>query len=680
MSVPTWLEDLNPRQREAVCHGSGPLLVLAGAGSGKTRVITYRIAHLIRQGMDPEGILAVTFTNKAAREMKGRACALDGRARASSIRTFHSFCAAFLRRFGSLLGLTPQFSIYDEDDTHRLLRALEPKLTNSEARQIVRGLALLKDRGIEPGAHDPKDIPPWASDLYPRYERALAESNAVDFGGLILGTVRILRDHPHVAARVREELPCILVDEFQDTNPSQLSLLRLLSPEGYWLTVVGDEDQCIYTFRGAHVNNILDFPASYPGTTVVKLEENYRSTGNILAAASAMIAHNQQRMGKTLWTRSGPGEKVRLIWHETDQEEARFVANYASKHPQEQIAVLYRTNAQSRLFEAELSRLRVPYRVVGGQAFFEREEVKDVVAYLRLLLNPSDRVSLRRVINKPPRGLGETSQERLFAFLDQGLGLLEAAQRAGLRGGGLRAVQEFATLLESLRIQAAAKPLTALLEELYDRSGLKAALRERDEREGTDRLGNLGELLNIAEGLHGPDALSVFLEQAALSGAADEDPEGLVGLITLHNAKGLEFHTVMIVGLEQGLLPHIDAQDVEEERRLLYVGMTRARCKLILSGAAVRQLWGAPVPRTPSEFLAELPEENLDSDLHRVDRRWFSGQRVYHEDYGSGWVVEVRAKSGHTLLMVRFDNGAMARFVAEFSSLERIADDGFAAR
>ncbi len=674
-----WLEVLNEPQRQAVRHGSDPLLILAGAGSGKTRVITYRIAYLLRQGIEPESILAVTFTNKAAGEMKERACLLESRAKFSHIRTFHSFCAWYLRHHAEHVGLSRSFTIYDEDDCARLIKSLNPNAKQIEQRQLVKGLSLLKDKGI--ACDDPilELEYPWAVELYPAYEKALLESNAVDFGGLILNTIRLLKENPEIEKRTRQRFVHILVDEFQDTNPLQFQLVRAMCPEGHWLTVVGDDDQSIYSFRGADVGNILNFQDHYPRTHIIRLEQNYRSTGHILAAASAMIAHNTRRLGKTLWTQDEDGNKVHIHWFATDQEEAAFAADFAQRNPNREFAILYRTNAQSRLFEQSLSRAGVRYRLVGGLSFYQREEIKDVLAYLAVLVNPKDNVSLVRIINKPRRGFGPAKIEKLLDAKKLYPDLKEAICRADLNKAAQNALLEFADMLDSLNRARKGRSLLEFLRELYDRTGLLKHYESIDDIEDTDRVGNLGELLTAAEQFDATDeGISRFLEQSALSRSDDEDDESRVVLITLHNAKGLEFENVLIAGVEEGYLPMGESiEQVEEERRLFYVGMTRARKLLMISGADLRFLWGRSEAREPSAFLGELPRDRIEFHglIDGKGEEWSVGQRVFHPEYGGGYITEIKRKDVHHLLRILFDSGATTSFIAEYADLERVEHD-----
>ena len=674
-----WLSLLNPKQREAVIHGSAPPLILAGAGSGKTRVITYRIAQFLKLGIDPQSILAVTFTNKAAKEMKERACQLQPKAELAMIRTFHSFCAWYLRHHAKLAGLNPHFSIYDEDDSLQLLKSIQPKLNQNSLRQKARGISLLKDKGILPDDPNLEQDHPWAIPLYADYEKALLESNAVDFGGLILSTLQVLSRYPEVAKRTQQRFTHILVDEFQDTNPLQFKLLQLLSPQGYWLTVVGDDDQSIYSFRGADVNNILEFNQHFPKTHIIRLEQNYRSSGNILAAASSMIAHNQRRMGKTLWTESDAGDRVKVYGFESDEAEAAFAASYALAHPQTQFAILYRTNAQSLLFEKQFNQQKIRYKVVGGLSFFQREEIKDVLAYLTVFVNPKNLVSLKRIINKPSRGIGPATLEKLFDAWGSSADLTQAIARLQGRVSSLNALKNFEQMMRELNQRRADLTLKEFLLLLYEQTGLEAHYKLIDETQATDKLSNLGELLSVAENLEATDADIIrFLEQAALSSTNDDDSEARVLLITLHNAKGLEFDHVLVAGAESGFLPlgHAD-DDIEEERRLFYVGMTRAKHVLMISFAQERQVWGNYELRSPSPFLGEIDKSCLE--LHGLGEiateTWRVGQRIFHDDYGYGYIIDFKRRDVQHLLTIKFDNGSIARFIAEYSPLELVEDE-----
>ncbi len=687
MSGSNHLSGLNPPQLEAVTHGNSPLLILAGAGSGKTRVITRRIVHLIQTNLAaPEAILAVTFTNKAAAEMKERAQLLDPRAQRSQIRTFHSFCSWFLRRNAQAAGLPESFTIYDDEDSQKIIKAAHPGLSLSEYKDLGRKISSCKDRALSP--YDPQvdELYPGLAAVYQRYEKLLTQSGAVDFGGLILNTLNFLRSQQAAANRIRQRFTCLLVDEFQDTNLAQFLLLKALSPKGEWLTVVGDDDQSIYKFRGAEIQNILNFTAEYPGTSIVKLEENYRSTGNILASASAMIARNSGRLGKTLWTKSGPGEPVRVLFFQDQDEEAEFAAQYIQKTPGAETALLYRTNAQSRVLEMTLNRYHIPYRLVGGVGFFQREEVKDVLAYLAVMFNPRDRASLERIFNKPARGLGPEALKNALLLLEEGVLAGKFGNHPGWKGMAKKSILAFDILINTLAETGETLPLGDLIGLILESSGLGLFFQERDKKEGTDRLENIGELVSATAGFPpGREGVTAFLEQAALQGAVERD-NGVTAktlLITLHNAKGLEFDRVVITGLEEGLFPRAEhPEEVEEERRLFYVGMTRARQELLLTSARYRMLWGKTEYRQASSFLSDLPEENvLFIGAPEAPREgfgsggWKSGQRVYHEDYGTGYVIRSWTAGADPVVQVRFDTGFIGKFLTAYTPLERIGSD-----
>ncbi len=627
------LEQLNPEQRAAVMHGDGPLLILAGAGSGKTRVITYRIAELIeRRGVTPQRILAVTFTNKAAGEMRERIEKLVGSAEGMWVSTFHAFGARILRRHAELLGWGRDFVIYDENDTLRLGRVLckemdlDPRLFPVEKMlyAVERAKHRLKDSLGESGGI-------WGQ-FHASYQKRLKQANAFDFADLIFQTHRLWKQHPEVLAQYRERFAQVLVDEFQDTDQAQYGLLRLLCPPEANLCVVGDDDQSIYMWRGAEVAHILGFKKDYPAARVVKLEQNYRSTASILEAATQVIARNQSRHPKTLWTASGPGEPVDLFLLANETEEAdflvrRILAQKAAGTALSDMAVLYRVNAQSRALEEGFRTYGVPYRLIGGTRFFDRLEVRDVLAYLRLINNPRSDVDLLRVINAPPRGIGEVTQQRLNA--------LAAAKEVSiwevLTPGPLAELRskdkvlEFRHLLEALRDEADGIPVAELIRAVLGRTGYAKMLEEDQSETNYSRLENLHELVTAAQDFaarSGEPSLEAFLEHVALVTDLDADQKGApeaVSLMTLHAAKGLEFDCVFMPGMEENLLPHRrslkDEEEgtihggVEEERRLCYVGMTRARKKLTLLLAEYRAIFGKTENNPPSRFIRDLAEQ-----------------------------------------------------------------------
>ncbi|HEX9202825.1 MAG TPA: UvrD-helicase domain-containing protein, partial [Vicinamibacteria bacterium] len=630
-ATPPFLAGLNPQQREAVLATDGPVLILAGAGSGKTRVITHRIAHLVLdKGVPSDRILAVTFTNKAAGEMKARTEALLGGGPIGSwMSTFHSFCVRVLRRDAAAAGLRPDFVIYDEDDqlaaVREALRALDLSEKLHPPRRILSRISARKNSGrdAEEGEGD-SFVDSIFSRVAERYREILAGAGALDFDDLLLRAVALFTENALVREAYRRRLPYVLVDEYQDTNRSQYELVRhLAGPDGN-LTVVGDEDQSIYSWRGADINNILDFEHDFPGARVFRLEENYRSSQAILDLASALVSRNLNRKGKTLRAVKGRGDAVRLHEAADEFEEAAWVVErIASLRREGRVAVLFRMNAQSRLFEEALLRLRIPYIVVGGVGFYERREVKDLLAYLRLVQNPRDPVAFRRVLNVPPRGIGAKTVEELEARADrEGVPLWEAT---GLIVGeatlpARAPLQRFRELIEGLRQEAPGLGVKRLIERVLEASGYSAALAREDSQESQDRLENLAELLSAAADYEtreeAPD-LTGFLDRAALISDTDQiRDDAPVVLMTLHSAKGLEFPSVFLVGLEEGLMPHsrslASREALEEERRLCYVGMTRAMERLHLTRAASRQVFGQRRLSEPSRFLDEIPREDLE--------------------------------------------------------------------
>jgi DNA helicase II / ATP-dependent DNA helicase PcrA len=653
------LEGLNEPQREAVLHREGPLLVLAGAGSGKTRVIVHRIAHLVRvDGVMPWHVLAVTFTNKAAGEMRERLVALLGQAANELwVHTFHAFGARFLRREAARAGLPPAFAIYDDDDQIRLVKRQMAEM-NVEAgepltpRQVLSRIDRWKNLGLhaeEVKLGDYDEDGKLARELYARYTAALARAGAVDFGDLLLKPVRLLEDDADLRSRWAGRFRYLLVDEFQDTNPAQYRLLRALTGPKRNVCVVGDDDQAIYRWRGADVSNILDFDKDFPGTRVVKLERNYRSTRNVLDAAHAVISRARRRREKRLWTEAGAGEPLALLVAQDEHEEGERIARAVAAERArgtagESIAILYRTNAQSRAIEGAMRAARIPYTIVRGQSFYERAEVKDAAAYLRLALSPRSDLDVVRVVNRPARGIGEKTVERLSAWAAaREVSLFDAIGERDripeLKPAARRALGEFHALVAGLAQDVAALDAGVAVQEALTRSGLLARLEEERSDDAADRAENLMELVQAArefdESLLGeapprdpeevrPPPLARFLEGIALLGEADaETPEGRVALMTLHAAKGLEFESVFLAGLEDGTLPYerpwADASQSEkdaeqdEERRLCYVGMTRAKKRLTLSLARRRIGYGPSGPSyrsmEPSRFLADLPPE-----------------------------------------------------------------------
>ncbi|HXE94911.1 MAG TPA: UvrD-helicase domain-containing protein [Dongiaceae bacterium] len=635
------LKNLNPPQKEAVLHGEGPLLILAGAGSGKTRVITHRIAHLIRErGVRPWNIMAVTFTNKAAREMAERVGRLLGGGDLPLISTFHAACGRILRRDIHHLGFQSSFAIYDDRDSERLLKDVISEMDLDEKRFAVKAVSGriddFKNRGLFPediGAIPPGDVyNQKVVEIYAAYQERLKKCNALDFGDMMIQTVRLLISFPEVCSFYRERFQWLLVDEYQDTNPVQYNLIRLLAGERKNLCVVGDDDQSIYSWRGADIRNILEFEKDFPGVTIIRLEQNYRSTATILAAAGEVVKQNFGRKGKTLWTENPAGEKIRYERVESDREEARFVSREIGRLrnlgvPLDEMAVFYRTNAQSRLIEEALVGGALPYHIVGGVRFYSRMEVKDILAYLRVLDNPADEVSLKRIINVPARGIGTTTVDKLSArAARQGNSFYDAMQDAaedGLLAAGARGkVAAFAAMLERFRNMTGDHKLADLARTVMQESGYLERLKNSRDEEDAERLENLEQLLAAIEEFSekSPDAgLSEFLEQVSLVSDLEQGEAGQssVTLMTLHAAKGLEFRAVFMIGMEERLFPHVrsldDLDGMEEERRLCYVGMTRARERLYLLNARRRYLFGQEQCNPPSRFLKDIPTELLEN-------------------------------------------------------------------
>jgi DNA helicase-2/ATP-dependent DNA helicase PcrA len=643
----TLLDGLNPPQRAAVVHAGGPLLIVAGAGSGKTRVLTHRVAYLIAErDVQPGEILAITFTNKAAGEMKERVAALVGpRARSMWVSTFHSMCVRILRRDGKTLGLKSSFSIYDADDSKRLMtmvgRELDLDPKRYPARSISAQISNLKNELVTAAMWaDKAGTPPEKvlADAYTLYQRRLAEAHALDFDDLIMSTVGLLQQHADVAEHYRRRFRHVLVDEYQDTNHAQYMLVRELTagdPPAE-LAVVGDADQSIYAFRGATIRNILEFERDYPDATTILLEQNYRSTQTILNAANAVIARNPDRKPKNLWSDAGHGQKILGYVAENEHDEAAWVAqridelsDTAGTAPSD-VAVFYRTNAQSRVFEEVFIRVGLPYKVVGGVRFYERKEIRDALAYLRVIANPDDVVSLRRILNTPRRGIGDRAEKAVEAFADRerlsfGAALEAADTSIGLAPRSLNAIRDFLTLLTELRAVLASPDGTpsSILEAVLDKTGYLAELEASRDPQDESRVDNLRELVSVARefeeqraGTDEATSLDSFLEQVSLVADADSVPDasgGVVTLMTLHTAKGLEFPVVFLTGLEDGVFPHLrtlgDPAEMAEERRLAYVGITRARERLFLSRALSRSAWGAPAWNPPSRFLDEVPAE-----------------------------------------------------------------------
>ncbi|MFD7404043.1 DNA helicase PcrA [Streptomyces sp. NPDC059866] len=760
MDAAALLEGLNDNQRAAVVHSGSPLLIVAGAGSGKTRVLTHRIAHLLAErGVHPGQILAITFTNKAAGEMKERVEQLVGpRANAMWVMTFHSACVRILRRESKKLGFTSSFSIYDAADSKRLMALVCRDLDLDPKRYPPKSFSA-KISNLKNELIDEEDFAAQATDgfektlaqAYALYQSRLREANALDFDDLIMTTVNLLRAFPDVAEHYRRRFRHVLVDEYQDTNHAQYALVReLVGTGGHGedvppsegglppaeLCVVGDADQSIYAFRGATIRNILQFEEDYPDATTILLEQNYRSTQTILSAANAVIERNESRRPKNLWTNAGAGARITGYVADTEHDEAQFVADEidrltdAGEAKAGDVAVFYRTNAQSRVFEEIFIRVGLPYKVVGGVRFYERKEVRDVLAYLRVLANPEDSVPLRRILNVPKRGIGDRAEAMIDALSQrEKISFPQALKRVdeayGMAARSTNAVKRFNTLMEDLRtiVESGAGPAT-ILEAVLERTGYLAELQASTDPQDETRIENLQELAAVAlefeqersEGEQG--TLADFLEQVALVADSDQIPDeeegdGVITLMTLHTAKGLEFPVVFLTGLEDGVFPHMRAlgqtKELEEERRLAYVGITRARERLYLTRSAMRSAWGQPSYNPPSRFLEEIPAAHVDwkrtggslapagpvsgvaaslsssrssasgasgfATRRTAEKPVVSlavGDRVTHDQFGLGTVVAVKGTGANAEATIDFGDTKPKRLLLRYAPVEKL--------
>ena len=712
------LEGLNEPQREAVLHGQGPLLILAGAGSGKTRVLTHRIAHLVHSGKArPSEILAITFTNKAAQEMRERVEVLVGnRARAMWVMTFHSACARMLRSDAQRLGYTRGFTIYDEQDSVRLVKRcieeldVDPK--RFAPRAIKRQISDAKNQLLDAAGYREKVssfFEQTAADVYELYEQRAHAMNAMDFDDLLVRTVNLLELFPEVRERYQHSFQHVLVDEYQDTNRAQYRWLQILAEEHRNLVVVGDDDQSIYGFRNADIRNILDFEDDHPDARVVRLEQNYRSTQTILDAANAVIENNRGRKGKRLWTEGDVGDPIVVRELEDEHAEARYVAGEIERlvdagGSRDEVAVFYRANAQSRVLEDTLVRYGVGYQVIGGTRFYERAEIKDALGYLTFLVNPQDVVAFQRVVNSPRRGIGDTTQARIAGHANTvGESIWDIAVRPedipGLGAAAVKAVDRFMSVMERLRERAdGSAPVGDLLEETLTETGYTDALKAERTIEAEGRLENLEELVSVAreyDAQADEPSVEEFLQQIALFSEQDNltDEQGIVTLMTLHNAKGLEYPIVFMIGMEDGVFPHmrsIEAGDIEEERRLCYVGMTRAMRNLYLTHARTRAMYGGREWNVPSRFLEEIPAELTDQEdaearpsiaswsdggagagapAPRNQGATFSvGDDVVHAVHGDGVVIGAEAD----VVVVRFrGDGSERKLMVDYAPLKK---------
>ncbi|MCQ2601028.1 MAG: ATP-dependent helicase [Treponema sp.] len=740
-----YLSLLNPEQKEAVEHSGSPLLILAGAGSGKTRVITTKIAYLINQkGIEPYQILAVTFTKKAAKEMQDRAVAMESRSSGAMIRTFHSFGAWFLRKYYQEAGVDQSFTVYDDDDMVTLLNKAVPSLNKQQASAVAHNIALAKDYCLTPDDPGLSQISAKSEfrEAYKAYETRLRQTGNVDFGDLIMLPALLLENNENIRRQMHYRFKVIMVDEYQDSNVAQFKLLRALAgdvtaPDPTYVCVVGDDDQSIYKFRGAEVQNILSFQEEFEGTQLIRLERNYRSTSKILFAADKIVSKNEDRLGKTLIAERGEGKKPVLVFLPNQDEEAKFCASMILQSnkkgcPFNDWAILYRTNAQSLTFESEFLRQKIPYQVVGSLKFYEREEIKDMLAVLSLCANPRDEISFRRIINKPSRGIGGVTQDKILsqALTDQGFqNLIETCKTASesmtkkAKEGVLQFTSFMDELFENLRIhstqseqkdkaenkdnkKSVKQTLAEFVEIIMNKSGLLELHKAQDEIAGTQKANNMQELVNSAVLYeYSRKGLLEFLDHIELDRTLENESEvnsDCVTLITLHNTKGLEFPRVVITGLESGIFPRQDKSgaDLEEERRLFYVGITRAKDELYITSCHQRRLYGRSEFMEPSPFLFEAGDKpfrvlgekplsyqyqvegkeeitgGFESEADENKSKWSVGTRIYHDDYGYGQIVRSTIEEGELVISVLFENGGTKRFLPEFqkSSLTIIKD------
>jgi DNA helicase-2/ATP-dependent DNA helicase PcrA len=707
------LSRLNPEQKEAVTYLNGPLLILAGAGSGKTRVLTHRLAYLVGQNIcSPWEILAVTFTNKAAGEMKKRVGDLIHRGvEGLWVGTFHSTCARILRKEGYLLGYNRDYTIYDENDKQALIKKIMNDLAIPErkipAKAVMSRISSAKDNLIGPEEYQKMSYDFFekeVSKVYSLYQQELLKNQAMDFDDLIFNTVSILANHEKISIEYGHKFRHILVDEYQDTNHAQYMLVKLLSDKHRQLCVVGDDDQSIYGFRGADIRNILEFEKDFPEAKTIRLEQNYRSTKIILECANEVVKNNTGRKGKELWTENSTGEKVALFcaWDERDEADkiTRVLKNNRDKDRLKDHVILYRTNAQSRALEDSLRRAAMPYLIVGGLKFYERKEIKDILSYLRVVVNQADSVSLKRIINVPPRGIGETSLSRIENHASEKCVILfealkAAEQVAGLGPGVKSSINAFVKDLEDLIGAKDADNAQELISRTIEKSGYLRFIGNQylDKTEADNRTENVQELVSAANDFcerSEDKGLAAFLAEVSLVADIDRWDENAdaVTLMTIHNAKGLEFKHVFIAGLEEGLMPHVASLDtkeeLEEERRLFYVAITRAQNTLNLCYAMSRRRFGGLMQSAPSRFIAELPRHNLDAsptvssgqiqgypdssvDYHTPTRKEsLKGKRVTHEIWGQGKIMDIEGEGDDMKLSILFNGGIKKKIMASF--------------
>ena len=730
VSMNSLLTGLNKEQQQAVQHTEGPLLILAGAGSGKTKVLTVRIAHLLAQGVNPYEILAITFTNKAAKEMKSRVEGLVGDvANRIWLSTFHSFCAKFLRfEIDSFLGYNSNFTIYDTSDSQTVIKAALKALNLDDKYYPVGAMIaaisdaknkLLFASDFRKQARD--FYQQKVADVYEYYERELRKNNALDFDDLLLVAVKLLQSNATVLDKYSHRFRYVMIDEYQDTNHAQYLLAKLLASHWKNIAVVGDADQSIYAWRGADIQNILDFEKDYPNCTSIKLEQNYRSTKIILDAANAVIDNNEGRPEKNLWTDKIEGAKIQHFTAQSEHEEAAFIGDtIAKKHdihdvPYGDMAILYRTNAQSRVLEEALIKRALPYTMVGGTKFYDRKEIKDVLAYLRVLYNPFDDLSLLRIINVPKRSIGATTVAKLQDYArEKGTSLFMTLTQLHLidsiKGKTKEKLEEFGILIFTLVSEMEDKTVLDILESILDRTGYLAQLEESTDPQDQARAENIGELLSVAKDFQDTNpsgTVEDFLEQVALVNDVDsfEQEEAKVTLMTLHAAKGLEFPIVFLCGLEEGLFPHsrtlMNPEEIEEERRLAYVGITRAEKELYISNATTRTVFGRTSSYLPSRFIDEIPEELVDGlrakrkvpdDIKRhvpqhmsvtsrpvtkpivrneVIADWKVGDMAIHSKWGNGKVINVTGEGAGMKLTIEFPTQGVRVVMAKFAPVKK---------
>ncbi len=696
-----FIDELNPQQREAVLYTEAPLLVLAGAGSGKTRVITYKIAYLIKELDIPEdNILGVTFTNKAAGEMKARvAKLLNKEASDVWLGTFHSTAVKILRRYGPYIGINNNFSILDEDDQTSLMKEVITELDLDIKRYppgaFIERISRAKESLIDPvtyGEFVESYYESIVAKVYQKYQEKLMQNQALDFDDLLMYLVKLFRENEKILSYYQNKFRYILVDEYQDTNYAQYVIVFLLAQAHRRITVVGDDDQAIYSWRGADIRNILEFEKDFPGAKVIRLEQNYRSTKNILDAANRVIAHNKFRKGKNLWTNNETGNKIKLYIAKDEIAEANFVAREIILLQKREglnfgdFAVFYRTHAQSRALEEAMIKNGIPYRIIGGIKFYQRKEIKDTLAYLRFLLNQYDGISLKRIINTPRRGIGDATLSKIIEYANiNGISYLDSMkhliERGELGKKVNKEVERFVNLIEDLIAFSKLHSIEDLIIEVLDRTGYIKELAELQTATAQMRIENVEELISVAKEFskQSEDAnLESFLNYISLMSDIDtlEEENSSVVLMTLHSAKGLEFPVVFMTGMEEGVFPHSlsmgEREELEEERRLCYVGMTRAKKYLYLTSAEIRTLYGHTNSNELSRFVKEIPEEYIEP-VTKVEVTFERGERVWHSRWGEGIVQEVRPlEDGETELVVVFNEIGKKHLLAKYAGLEKL--------